>query len=261
VPGRRYQFTVRALDRRGAISASSTRTVTFADTSPPVVAITTTALPQGSTAVTGTMADDLGTVGVSVGVEDPAAGRWWDPAAAAWSTTPVLTPAGGPSAPGALAPAQTGPWSWPVDTTPLLPSVVIHARATDAAGRTTAAAVTATVDQADLTAPDTAITSPPGWANLPGVALAGTALDSQAVIAVEVTVKNLDTGQWWDGATQMWVASVRWNPATVSPTGGPAAQWSYPLSLPAGRWQLRARATDATGHVDATPAQVPFRIS
>ncbi|HZM40175.1 MAG TPA: hypothetical protein VFB94_13725 [Acidimicrobiales bacterium] len=146
-----------------------------------------------------------------------------------------------------------------MDTTPLPASVVLHARATDAAGRTTDAAVTAAVDQADLTAPDTAITSPSPWANPAGVPLAGTATDNQAVTSVEVAVKNLDTGQWWDAAAQAWTPTLRWNPAPINPVGGPSAQWTYPLTLPAGRWQLRARARDGAGHLDATPAQFAFR--
>jgi len=146
-----------------------------------------------------------------------------------------------------------------VDTTPLPASVVLHARATDAAGRTTDAAVTAAVDQADLKAPDTAITSPSRWANPAGVPLAGTATDNQAVTSVEVAVENLDTGQWWDAAAQAWTPTLRWNPAPINPVGGPSAQWTYPLTLPAGRWQLRARARDGAGHLDATPAQFAFR--
>ena len=71
VAGRAYQFTVRAIDRRGAISASFTRTFTFADVAPPAVAVATASLPRGVSAVTGTVADDIGPATVAVAVEDP----------------------------------------------------------------------------------------------------------------------------------------------------------------------------------------------
>ena len=205
------------------------------------------------------MADDLGPVSVTVGVEDPATGQWWDPAAGTWTPGPVLTPADGPFAPGALAPTQVGAWRWPLDTTPLPSSGVLHARAADAAGRTAEATVTATVDAGDLAAPDTTITSPSTWANPPGVTLTGTAADNQSVGAVDVALQNLDTGQSWDAAAQAWATSLLWNPAAVRPTGGPTAQWTYPLALPVGRWHLRARATDGAGHIDPTPPQLSFR--
>ena len=265
VPGHRYQFTLRALDRRGAVSATSSRTLTFADTSAPTVAITSPAsggaLPRGAATVTGTVADDLGPVSVTVGVEDPATGRWWDPDAGTWSATPVLVPADAPSAPGALPPGQVGTWGRPLVTTPLPSPVVLHARAADAAGRTAEATVTATVDAGDLAAPDTAITSPSAWANPPGVALTGTAGDNQAVARVDVALQNLDTGQWWDATTQTWVAPQRWNPASLTTPGAPATAWSFPFTLPAGRWHLQARATDAAGLVDASQAKLSFRTA
>ena len=121
--------------------------------------------------------------------------------------------------------------------------------------------VTATVDAGDLAAPDTAITSPSAWANPPGVALTGTAGDNQAVARVDVALQNLDTGQWWDATTRTWVAPQRWNPASLTTPGAPATAWSFPFTLPAGRWHLQARATDAAGLVDASQAKLSFRTA
>jgi Bacterial Ig domain len=265
VPGTTYQFTVRAIDRRGAVSASLTRTFTFADVATPAVAITGpaagTSLPRGASVVSGTVADDLGPTAVAVAVEDPAAGRWWDPATGTWGMQAAYTPADAPDTPGALTPRQVGAWSWPVDTSSwATASVVVHARATDAAGRATTTTAALGVATADTTPPATAITSPAVWSNPVGVPLAGTARDNLAVASVGVAVQNLDTLQWWDQSTGTWVPSLRWNPATMAGAGGPNATWSYPLSLPAGRWHLQARAVDAAGLTDPTTARYSFRV-
>ncbi len=81
--------------------------------------------------------------------------------------------------------------------------------------------------------------------------VAGGATDNVGVTAVDVAIKSVDLGQWWNGTG--WQATFRWNPASVASPGAPSTTWSYDWTPPAtGGYQVTVRARDAAGNADPT---------
>ncbi|MBN1179877.1 MAG: fibronectin type III domain-containing protein [Anaerolineae bacterium] len=84
-------------------------------------------------------------------------------------------------------------------------------------------------------------------------AVSGTASGGSGVAAVEVSLCRQSDGLCWDGAG--WISATTW----LSATGTTA--WSYTLpALAEGEYTVQARARDAEGYVDPTPAAVSFRV-
>ena len=103
----------------------------------------------------------------------------------------------------------------------------------------------------DTTAPDTAVTAPVDGATVAAgpVAIAGTASDDVSVAAVDIAVQDAASKAWLrpDGKR----GGFAWLPAQTSGTGT-AVTWTDEADLPAGRYGITARATDAAGNRDTT---------
>ncbi len=117
-----------------------------------------------------------------------------------------------------------------------------------------------------LPPPDTAILQPPDGstpANPNGsLSISGTATGSVGVAAVEVAVKNGDTGKWWNGLTSAWTNVFTENQAVLGSGGATSTTWTYtfPVLSAGGVFVAQADAVDANGERDPTVALSHFTI-
>jgi len=99
--------------------------------------------------------------------------------------------------------------------------------------------------------PNTTIDSPLSGSVIDGnIALSGTATASSGVDYVELTFRNKNSGQYWNGSA--WQSGFVRYPVSVSPAGGESVTWSETIAasnLVAGDYLARAwsRAADGSG--------------
>lgn len=107
----------------------------------------------------------------------------------------------------------------------------------------------------------TTVAGPPGQAELPAL-VAGTASDPDGIRRVMVTVKDRESGRYWNPTTRRWQASWRWDQATLGAPGATTTTWSYRFApgrrLGSGRYRVSAVGRDSTGATDPTPARRTF---
>ena len=110
------------------------------------------------------------------------------------------------------------------------------------------------VGSTDSQAPTSVITSPDsGTTQSPNITLTGTAYDNAEVTRVMLSIKNLDTGQNWNGA------SFQPGEFRIPATG--TDNWSYDFipNIP-GNYRLATFAVDSSGNVQNTYNGVRFQI-
>ncbi len=230
------------------------------DTTNPTVGFTAPAsgasLPAGTVAVTGTAADNTSVAGVAVAVQRSSDNLWLQPngtwAAGQQYVDATLAEAGAPST----------TWSLSFSAS-IAGSYSMTARATDQAANTAQATRSFSVAAADTTAPDGAITAPAVNAVVPPptVTVSGTGTDNVGVASMALLVKDRDTGLWLrnDGTWGSTTANAQ-RLATLASPGATSTGWTLDIPLGAGNYTVTARARDAAGNQDATPASLQFSV-
>lgn len=109
--------------------------------------------------------------------------------------------------------------------------------------------------------PDAAVVSPSEnqVVSTGSFTITGTATDARDVAQVRVGIFDRSSSRWLqpDGS---WGSTYAARTATLAAPGTPSTTWSLPITLPEGTYAVDARATDAAGNEDPTPAWRPFRI-
>ena len=112
----------------------------------------------------------------------------------------------------------------------------------------------------DTTEPDSSVTSPTNGETLTATAVVatGTATDDVGVAAVQVAVRDNDTGQWLraDGT----FGNKQFVDAVVASPGAASTSWSFPIELSEGNWAFQVRGEDTSGNRETTRPWVPFEI-
>jgi hypothetical protein len=126
-----------------------------------------------------------------------------------------------------------------------------------ASGPTTAFSVVGSTG--DSVPPDATVLAPVPSESVPLglVTVSGAATDNVAVVAVDVAVRNSDTGAWLrpDGS---W-GSFAWNAALLDTPGALSSGWSWSFTTAEqGSYGLMVRATDVAGNVDPNKPWVSF---
>ena len=93
----------------------------------------------------------------------------------------------------------------------------------------------------------------------PDVTLSGVANDNVGVVAVQVKIKDRDTGQWLQ-ANGSFANPVHWHDAVVNNPGAANATWFIDVNLPDGRYNPVSRAHDAAGNDGTQTAFRPFEV-
>ena len=255
-PDEDYRVEVVATNRHGTPSFTEARTFRIGqpvpDTADPVAVIASPA--EGSVAAafqsvraSGSATDDVSVAAVAVAVRDVPSGSWLAPDGT-WSPTLTWLPAD-------VTGASTPEASWTLDLPPLpVGEFELQARVRDGVGNVNDPRPVVrftTLDVSDTVAPDTAVTAPVDGATVAAgpVAIAGTASDDVSVAAVDIAVQDAASKAWLrpDGSR----GGFAWPPARISGTGT-AVTWTDEADLPAGRYGITARATDAAGNRDTT---------
>ncbi|HMO91769.1 MAG TPA: sulfatase-like hydrolase/transferase [Pirellulaceae bacterium] len=109
------------------------------------------------------------------------------------------------------------------------------------------------VDRID---PDTILDTPANQSVLNSpVSISGRATDQSPIRELRLVMQNLDTGLYFDGVS--WQQSLKPIILPVNADG----RWSYQFASSSGRYRVSARAFDAAGNYDRTPALRTFRIN
>ncbi|GAB2780896.1 hypothetical protein GCM10027020_38040 [Nocardioides salsibiostraticola] len=280
LPDGSYAVDAVAVDGTGNADPSSayrpfTVKVSNADTEKPGVEVASPAQKSRQTSrpvtVSGTATDDqaVSTVQVAVYNQIQSKRRWLQPNGAWGRTRRGLSATLG--TPGAAATT----WSLPID----LPSgsYGLDVRAKDSAGKESAAEnVSFTVRVADNVAPQTAVKSAPsGTTRARRVKIKGFATDDQAVRRVEVKVvqkvvkRVIRQGKVkkkfvkrFLRANGKWGSKARFVDVNVFNDLATRTGWVLKMSLPKKssktQYIVRARAVDANGNKDRSPAKVRF---
>jgi hypothetical protein len=250
-----HTFSVKAVDAATNSSAAATSTWTVDLTNPataitfPVSSSTYATSVSGSyelgcgTATTydvcGTSSDANGVSSVQVSIRQ-GSGNYWNGSSFA-SSTEVLIGASG-----------TTSWSYVFNSFPAEGAYTLRALATDAAGNTSSASTTFSIDN---TAPTVAITFPVNGstytANTYNTGCAtsgvcGTSSDAVTVSSVKVSILQVSAGKSYNGSN--WTSSTE-----VQLTATGTTNWSYAIAssvYPAdGSYTVKAYATDSAGNV------------
>lgn len=117
----------------------------------------------------------------------------------------------------------------------------------------------------DTVAPAAPVVTAPAQSSvlpLAAVELTGTASDDRGVAQVEISVRDADTGLWWDASDASWETTRSASLAawTAAPGAGPAStvswRWVFAAVRPAGRYLVEVRTRDVGGTLDAGAAVV-----
>ncbi len=264
--------TVRSTDLAGNVEASrpSARfTVTLSGEDPDVTAPDTTlGVPDGAetldgpaVVLTGAATDDRAVNAVEIAVKDRVTGQWWR--GDGWGSFTWVDAAVEPSG------ASQVKWSAPLDASGTSGDLWMVARSTDAAGNTDQTPVAtrfAVADEPgvepDTTAPDTSLAVPTPFEELSGpvVAVSGTATDDRGLAMVQVSVRDRQTGQWWQGSS--WGPGFTWVTAPVADPGASSSTWALDIDTTgtSGDSWMQVRAVDDVGNTDASPASARFSV-
>ena len=235
----------------------------------------TMTLPAGDITFTGTASDNVGVTDVRFGIKRVSDGRWLQSLTSATSSafpsstfktfSGVTVEPGGTTPPVVLSTPGGTTTNWSFTWANERPGVYqTYVEAQDAAGNVDSSKPQVTFNLADLTAPDTTVTSPAAAANvttLP-VNIAGSTTDDTGATTVRLSIRNATTSEYWTGLG--WSATA----TTVEPTLGTLSStfsrsWSYSFAPggTTGPIDVTATATDAAGNVDATPATRSFTLA
>ena len=217
---------------------------------------------EGPIAVSGTAASTRFISNIEISVQRVSDGLWWNGRAASWEPAATVNLAPWVSA---SAPASQVSYSY------VFPGAArgqsyrfeVVARNRDE---------TASVDRVvtvqvsnelppDTTAPNGTLTSPARDAIVPSgiVQLRGNSTDDRAVGSVEVTVRDMGSGEYLR-PNGSW-GNLAWLSTVLASPGSTATGWSLDVDLSNGNYKVQVRATDAAGNVDPTRPNVPFRAS
>jgi 6-bladed beta-propeller/Bacterial Ig domain len=210
--------------------------------------------PQPFT-ISGAAADDVGIASVNVAVKNITTGLWWSAKGCVWTTAKTWNLSG------VISPT-------PRSVTYALGFVGVgygqfysaQPQVKDTSGNAKAGAAvkfsTAGASSSDSVAPTTSLVHPAANATVsPGVVtIDGQTTDNVAVAAVEVAIRDRNTGLWWNAETSSW-GSLRWLAATVESEGALSSSWSYHWSggVAGGLYYVQARSTDGSGNVGTAP--------
>jgi len=182
--------------------------------------------------IVGTAADATsGLLAVEIRLQQTSSGQFWN--GTAFQAAPVFV----------AATITGGTWSYPFGALEG-ESYVVTSRATDLAGNVETTLGSATF-LFDSIAPASTPTTSGAQTAATYTSLQGTAADaSSGVIGVMITIRWVNTNQFWNGTT--FVAG-----ATFLPAGG-TTSWSYAFAPQGGQtYEIQSRATDAAGNVQS----------
>ncbi len=220
VNGATNYISVRALDRAGNFSTLNNAFKILKNAYGPLVQISSpsSAYHSALPVIAGMSIPSTGDIiGNEVSMRDSAAGLYWDGAGFV-SVSPVWFSAEGAA-------------EWRYDSSSVSwvngKSYSVVVRSSDTAGNYSAMYSTSSFIF-DSEAPSGAITAPAGGAfiNTPNL-ISGTASDSapdSGIARIEISVKRVSDGKWWD------FFSGAWGNAAVWINAGNSASWSYALS-------------------------------
>lgn len=237
--------SIRAWDVAGSTTQVNDAFKVFKDTTGPTVSISTpnavTTFVSSASSAGGNVSGPFGVSGASVAVQQVAGGLYWN-GGAFISATPVWI-------------AATGGSTWTVASlgVPFADGTAYRliARGSTPYGQFSTVFATATFTF-DSVAPTVGVTSPTALATVASIPqLSGTAADAVAgVVSIEVRLKRLSDGQWWNWFTEAFGAT----PVSSVTAGGSA--WSVTPSallqaemLSGSSYYIAVRAND-----NATPA-------
>ena len=183
-------------------------------------------------------------------VRDPATRNYWN--GQGWQSAPAPFTAHLDNPDAILSHwTFTFPWQENLGTAPQL---VVVARAVARSGPFTQQPVTKTIVW-DRLPPDTTLVQPTQNVTLANpVRLSGTARDERALDHVELVIRDLASGGYWNGEQFVADRTVLRCAAT---DGG---EWSLSTPLPTGRYGVWARAYDTVGNYDPEPAKSHFYV-
>ncbi len=216
-----------------------------------------TANPVSST---GTATDNLGVASVDVGIQNTATSQWlqgdgtFGPAFATRNAT--------------LASPGTTATNWSLSVSLPDGSYLMSVGATDGTGNVDASRATRnfSVDTAppDTVPADGTITSPANNATLNDATptITGGATDNVGVGQVQVSIRNITTGQYLrpDGTFQAAFVAIN---ATVASPGATSTTWQYTptVNLANDQYRVEVRARDTSNNLDPTRPTVRFVIA
>lgn len=109
--------------------------------------------------------------------------------------------------------------------------------------------------QVDASRPETKFIRPTNNFNFVGQArIVGKTHDNLSVDQVQLVLRDMKSRAYWNGT--MWSASI----CTISIKPGQSGLWSYCPPLTKGRFCVLARAVDAFGNVESSPATAVFGV-
>ncbi len=217
-------------------------------------------VPALALEVTGSASDDVAVTDVQVAVQDRTTGEWLQPDGVAWSIQFASRPAT-LDAPG----TTVSGWSW-WWTPPLEGEYAIWAQTGDIAGKvdSTASYVPFFVYPGGLDdQPPTTVTSYPtanGLVANQDIAFSGTASDNRSVTDVYISMRNVDTGEWWQPGGG-WAVDFAAFDAGLDNPGGVLTGWSYTWTPPGpGTYAVQAQARDLANQLDGVPPYTTFTV-
>src|SRR5262245_25535511 len=94
-------------------------------------------------------------------------------------------------------------------------------------------------------------------------AMTGSASDDIGVDRVLVSVKDRNSGKWWDATTRTWSKFFAENPAVLTNPGGTSTNWNFSFPAPAtgSSFLAYADAVDTDGQHSGPPAEVRFVVA
>jgi hypothetical protein len=254
-----HSFSVGTVDAVGN-STNVTHTYTVvADVTPPETRVDLPApeeeIDAGLVRFAGSATDDAAIGSVSIAIRNRDTGLWWhaDGSWGSWRTHLASL-------------ASTGRVTdWEFDWTAAeAGSYAIWAKASDVAGNADPSPAWVRFgvggEGPDDVAPDTTVTVPARNETLtPPILIRGTATDDRALGAVQIAIRDRDTGLWWH-ADRGW-GSWQTHAASLANTGR-AGDWEFAWDdAEPGRYAVWARAADAAGNTDPSPVWVQFEVS
>jgi hypothetical protein len=226
------------------------------DGSPPIATIGDTKFSGrltlgANTLLAGMADDDTGVKRVGLVVRDPLGNRYWN--GAYWQPGYVqVSPE--VDRPGGVCTTWSHHLSWTAWQLGGVSKVAISVRAADSDGNLSPVQP-AKIYDVDIVPPETTILQPPrNTVTSSDVRIHGSSSDTNGTASIQLTLRELMTGLYWNGAGwQVPRASLELRTSVKG-------NWHYFLDLPPGRYGAWARGIDGAGNYDPSPATTLFDV-
>ncbi len=135
-----------------------------------------------------------------------------------------------------------------------MPKIAVSVRASDVDGMLSESSK-ATLFEVDSQPPETILIKPQRNSSSPSqVRIHGGATDDRQVVSVQIVLRDLESGQYWDGS--IWCVERQ----TIDVRTSIEGNWHYFLQLPPGHYGVWVRSFDVAGNFDPSPASTVFTV-